>query len=238
MPIRGYLAVPSGEVPAPAVLLIHETLGVDDFRQEVTRRLATEGFVTLTPDLFVRTDGPPREYTDAQERRRKAFLSAQDDQAIADLTGAFRYLTTRSDVDSTRVAVLGFCMGGGIAFALACRATFLTAAVVFYGLLDLPAEFTPDCKIKTRLPLAASLSCPLMAHYGDADEVIPMAQVRALSEALTNARKEFVLHVYHGAPHAFYDDPDPRFCPQEAQRAWKRSVTFLREHLGQNVNKE
>jgi len=231
-PIRGYLALAQTPGPHPAVLMVHENLGVTEHRQEVTRRLAAEGFATLTVDLFVRAGGPPKEYKDAQERRRKAFLSAQDDQAIADLTGAYDYLRTRSEIDSARVGVMGFCMGGGIAFALACRTTFLKAAVLFYGLVNLPPEFTPDWKPKPRLPLTVNLSCPLMAHYGEADSVVSREEVEALRDELTRHGKAFVIHTYPGAEHAFHDDRDPRHHPEAARLAWERSVAFLREHLG------
>src|SRR5262249_18383213 len=112
--IRGYLALPADlSKPAPALVMTPENLGITEHRQDVARRLAAEGFATLSVDLFARTGGPPQDFKTPEERRIKAFLAAADDQAVPDVFASVRYLATLDGVDGDRAGIIGFCLGGG-----------------------------------------------------------------------------------------------------------------------------
>ncbi|SEG87826.1 carboxymethylenebutenolidase [Thermomonospora echinospora] len=233
--IRGYLALPSrtpGDAPPPVVIMAHENLGVTAHRERVTERFAAEGFACLTVDLYSRIGGrPPQDYTTPEERRAKAFLAARDEQAVPDLDAGLDYLAGRGDVDASRVAVVGFCLGGGLALVWATRSDRLACAVPLYGLPELPAAYSPTGQVRSRIDIADTVRCPVQAHFGGADEVIPLDQVARLGDALKLSGQPLEVHVYEGAGHAYHDDTHPNHHPEAARVTWERTLDFLRAHL-------
>lgn len=230
--IQAYLARPALTGPSPALVQVHENLGVTPHRQEVAARLAREGYVTLTPNLFSRVgERPPQDYTDAEDRRRKAFLAAPDEQAVGDVIAAHRYLGSRSDVIPDRIGIIGFCLGGSLALIAACESACFRVFVDFYGALTKPAAYTEDWTAVSYLPLVPRLSCPIQVHVGTADEAISESEVAALEQSLQGHGKLHELHRYPGARHAFHDDTDPRYSRGQAALAEERTFRFLREHL-------
>jgi carboxymethylenebutenolidase len=212
--------------------MAHENLGATEHRQDVTRRLAAEGFATLTVDLFSRIGGqPPQDYETQEERRVKAFLAAADEQACPDLLAGVEYLRSVSGVDADHVGTIGFCMGGGTSLVCACTSDAFRAAVILYALPILPARYSPDGAERSRIDVAPSLRCPLQGHFGEADDVIPLEQVQALEEALRRSGQHVEIYTYADAGHAFHDDTHPRHHAAAAETAWERSVRFLRERL-------
>ncbi|MFI0370648.1 dienelactone hydrolase family protein [Actinomadura sp. 1N219] len=233
--IRGYLALPSrrpGDVLPPVIVMAHENLGVTAHRERVTERFADEGFACLTVDLYSRIGGrPPQDYTTPEERRAKAFLAARDEQALPDLEAGLDHLAGRDDVDASRAAVVGFCLGGGLAIAWATRTDRLACAVPLYGLPELPPAYSPTGRVRSRIDVAGGVRCPVQAHFGGADEVIPLDQVARLGDALEESGHETEVHVYDGAGHAYHDDTHPNHHPEAARLTWERTLAFLRKHL-------
>jgi carboxymethylenebutenolidase len=233
--IRGYLALPSrteDDVPPPVIVMAHENLGVTAHRERVTERFAAEGFACLTVDLYSRIGGrPPQDHTSPEERRAKAFLAARDEQAVPDLDAGLTYLAGRPDVDASRAAVAGFCLGGGLAVAWAARTDRLACAVALYGLPELPAAYTPEGRVRSRIAIADQVRCPVQAHFGGADEVIPLDQVARFGDALKLSGRPAEVHVYDGAGHAYHDDTHPNHHPEAARLTWERTLGFLRAHL-------
>ncbi|ROO84998.1 carboxymethylenebutenolidase [Actinocorallia herbida] len=233
--IRGYLAVPvrrPGEAPPPVVVMAHENLGVTEHRRRVTELVADEGFACLTVDLYSRIGGrPPQDYATPDERRAKAFLAARDEQALPDLEAGLDHLAGRDDVDASRAAVVGFCLGGGLALAWATRTDRLACAVPLYGLPELPPSYSPTGQVRSRITVADAVRCPVQAHFGGADEVIPLDQVGRLTDALKLSGQETEVHVYDGAGHAYHDDTHPNHDAAAARLTWERTLAFLREHL-------
>ncbi|MFD9718700.1 dienelactone hydrolase family protein [Streptomyces sp. NPDC059076] len=231
--IRGYLALPTmGAERPPAVIMVHENLGVIPHRQRVTEQLAAEGYAVLTVDLFSRIGGrPPQDYTTQEERRAKAFLAARDEQAIPDLDAALDYLAARPDVDADRAAVVGFCLGGGLAIVWATQSDRLSCAIPLYGIPELPAAYSPTGAVRSRIDIADRVRCPIQAHFGGADAVIPLDQVARLTEALGRSSHPTDVHVYEGAGHAYHDDTHPNHRPEAARLTWERTLGFLRDHL-------
>ncbi|QXJ23855.1 dienelactone hydrolase family protein [Actinomadura graeca] len=233
--IRGYLALPprrGGGVPPPVVIMAHENLGVTAHRERVTERIADEGFACLTVDLYSRIGGrPPQDYTTPEERRALAFLAARDEQALPDLEAGLDHLAGRDDVDASRAAVLGFCLGGGLALAWAATTDRLACAVPLYGLPELPPSYSPTGRVRSRIAIAGDVRCPVQAHFGGADEVIPLDQVARLGTALKESGQETEVHVYEDAGHAYHDDTHPNHHPEAARLTWERTVAFLEKHL-------
>lgn len=231
--IRGYLAVPAGQPAAPVVLMAHENLGVTPHRQEVTRRYAANGFACLTVDMYSRIGGrPPQDYTTVEERRSKAFLAATDEQAVPDFDAALDYLAGRGDVDVSRAAAVGFCLGGGTVLAWATRTDRLRCAVALYALPVLPPEYSPTGQPRSRIDAAEQVRCPLQAHYGEADQFIPLSEVELLRQALGRSGHPTELHLHPGAGHAYHDDTHPNYHEKAAQETDRLVFDFLRRHLG------
>ncbi|QFG23034.1 dienelactone hydrolase family protein [Actinomadura sp. WMMB 499] len=233
--IRGYLGLPartSGGAPPPVVVMAHENLGVTAHRERVTELFAAAGFACLTVDLYSRIGGrPPQDHTTPEERRAKAFLAARDEQAVPDLDAGLDYLAGRGDVDASRAAAVGFCLGGGLVLAWATRTDRLACAVPLYGLPELPPAYSPTGRIRSRIDIADTVRCPVQAHFGGADEVIPLDQVGRLEEALKRSGRPIDVHVYADAGHAYHDDTHPNHHPEAARLTWERTLDFLRIHL-------
>lgn len=233
--IRGYLALPArsaGGPPPPVVVMAHENLGVTGHREHVTERFAAAGYACLTVDLYSRAGGrPPQDFTTPEERRAKAFLAARDEQAVPDLQAGLDYLAGRPDVNAARAAVVGFCLGGGLALVWATRTDRLACAVPLYGLPELPAPYSPTGRTRSRIDIADQVRCPVQAHFGGADEVIPLDQVSRLTDALERSGRPTEVHVYEDAGHAYHDDTHPNHHPKAAELTWERTLAFLREHL-------
>ncbi|MEJ7763198.1 MAG: dienelactone hydrolase family protein [Thermomicrobiales bacterium] len=220
--IPAFLATPGGEGRHPAVLVLHDIHGVNPFYEDLTRRLAAEGFVAMLPDLFVR-QGPLAEKTPDATRARRALLDQR--HALDDIARAIETLAGHARGDGT-VGTIGFCMGGTFAMLAAAREPVPDASVAFYGFpAPSPTERAP------LLPLAEanSLRSPLLALWGDQDHAVGMDTVEAYRAALAEADRQFEFVVYPGVGHGFltFDPDSPTFTVSED--AWTRTLAFLRE---------
>jgi len=212
--MRGYLARPA-EQPGklPAVLVIHENRGLNPYIEDVTRRLATAGFLAFGPDALTPLGGYPGNDDEgrALQRRRDGEKMTQDFIAAAEL------LQSHAD-SSGKVGVVGFCFGGGMANALAVRIPdLIVAAAPFYGRQP-ASEDVPKIK------------AALLLHYGELDRRIN-AGWPAYEEALKAAETRYTAHIYEGANHGFHNDTTPRYDETAAKLAWKRTVDFFTESL-------
>jgi carboxymethylenebutenolidase len=202
---HGYLVLPEGG-SGPGVVVIQEWWGLTSHIADVANRLAAEGFVVLAPDLF----GGATTH-DADEAGR-LMQELPVDQAARDLGGAVDYLLASDAVTSSKVGVVGFCMGGGFVLVLAAQqGDKIGAAVPFYG-----------------------LSAPLLGHFGEQDQMQSPDQVRQLADTIekqTGQRPDFR---FYPAGHAFFNDENllGTYDPEQAAKAWDATVRFLREQLG------
>lgn len=209
--VAAYEACQAGDVPCPALILIHEWWGVTEHIEDIARRYAAEGFLVVAPDLY---DGVTTRDAD-EAARLMAGLSLE--KGLISLGIVLDGLRSRAGV--TAVGVTGFCMGGTFALRLACE-TKLDAAVPFYG--DVPEE----------TGFIAGLSCPLLFIGGEKDAWITSAKMDRLAEALRRHRQNGEVRVYPGAAHAFFNDTRPEvYSPADAADAWKRVIDFLKQHL-------
>ena len=223
--LRGFLARPDGTGPHPGVVVLHEMFGLNDDIRRITRRLASEGYVAVCPDLY----SHGTKLTCLTRVVMDSFRGARD-QTIADIDAARRFLADRSDVDSARVAVIGFCQGGGFALAYAAKGD-VGAASVNYGAVP---------RRKERL----EGTCPVVASYGSLDRTMKGHPER-LERYLTELGVPNDVKVYDGVGHSFlsYDNaprwmarlPSPMhlgYSEKDAEDAWRRILTFFEEHLG------
>ncbi|HTV67461.1 MAG TPA: dienelactone hydrolase family protein [Rhizobiaceae bacterium] len=212
--MKGYLAAPadhSGKLGT--VIVIHENRGLNDHIKDVARRMALEGFVALAPDHLSPAGGTP-----ADEEKAREMISALDPTVrIADGVATVAFLE-KHEASNGKVGAVGFCWGGGAVNDLAVNAPNLDAGVAYYG-RQASAED------------AAKISAPLVLHYAGMDERIN-AGIDAYKAALEAAGKEFAIHMYDGAQHAFNNDTsEARYNKEAADLAWGRTVAFFKEKL-------
>ena len=226
----GFLALPE-PARAPGVVMIHDVWGLSDHTRDYAQQLAREGFAVLAIDLY-RRDG-------ARPSDPGAWMRALPDPVVlADLGAASRFLATHPGTNG-RVGVLGFCMGGMYALMAGCSDLGFAASVPFYGLLShahglLHDPAGRDLARKPREPIAmaSELRCPLLAFFGDQDQFVPQSDVAALERELARASERSEVVVVAGAGHAFMNDTRAdAYRPEDAARAWQRTVAFLRANL-------
>lgn len=211
--VDGYLARPaSANGPLPAILVAHENRGLNPHIEDITRRLALDGFMAFAPDALTPLDGYPGD----EDKARQLFAKLDQAKSREDFVAGARYLKGRSDC-SGRLGVVGFCWGGGVAHMLATRLPELDAAVPFYGNHP-PVEE------------AAKVRAPLLIHFAAVDERINAAWP-AYESALKAAGVRYTAHVYAGTQHGFNNDTTPRFDAASAGLAWERTLAFFEKNL-------
>jgi carboxymethylenebutenolidase len=213
--VRALLSRPKGEDKLPAVMVIHENRGLQPHIQDVNKRMAREGFLSIAPDALSPLGGTPEDDVDAA-RTKMRELDAET--TTRDFVAAVKYLKTHP-LSTGKVGCTGFCWGGGVTNQVAVNAPDLDAAVPYYGRQPDPADVP---KIKAAI----------MAHYAGEDERIN-AGIEAFEKALKEAGIDYQIFIYEGAQHAFNNDSNPdRYNEGAAKLAWKRTVEFFREKLG------
>jgi carboxymethylenebutenolidase len=209
--LGAYRADPKGPAKG-SMIVIQEIFGVNHHIRAVCDRLAEEGYVALAPALFDRTQpGFECGYTPDEIADARKFVANPDwDAMLRDTQAALNELKS-----SGPVGIIGFCLGGSVAFLSATRLDGLSAAVAYYGgRIVAFADETPRC--------------PVQMHFGETDQSIPMTDV----EAIKQKRPDCEIYVYPDAPHGFHCDERASFHKPSADLAWKRTQDFLRTHMG------
>ena len=215
----GYLATPA-QTPAPGVLVLQEWWGLVPQIKRVADRLAEEGFVALAPDLF---HGEIAEHTE-MDKAAALMTELPLDRAARDMGGAVDYLLAHPDVSGDSVGVVGFCMGGMLTLVVAAQqGERIGAAVPYYG-----------APLGDRAPDWSGLSAPVLGHFAENDDFFPIAAVRELEATLNGMGKDVTIEAYPGLGHAFGNEENPLGTHDEpaTERAWGRTVDFLRAKLG------
>lgn len=220
--LDAHVAIPdSGS--GPGILLIQEIFGVNDYVKDVARRLAELGYVVLAPDLYWRTQ-PGLTLGHDEDGLERAFAAMGEldmAAAVQDSIVALQALRALAEVAAAggRAGVLGFCLGGSLAYQVAAHAD-PDVAVVYYG-----------SQIPGALDVASQISCPMIMHWGADDPYTPPEQLDAVA-AMAAARESIELHVQEGAGHAFDNSFAPMFSnPPAAARAWGLTSAFLAREL-------
>jgi carboxymethylenebutenolidase len=226
--IEGYLATPLGPGPYGAVVVLHHAPGYDEPTKEITRRFASEGYLAICPNLFSRQAPglPPREAS----AQAKSMGGTPDAQLITDVAGSVELLKSRTSSNG-KVGVIGYCTGGRQAVLAACSLPF-DAAVDCYGAFvtrTAPAEQGwPRPDISALIP---SLSCPLLGLFGAQDPAPSPDEVAELELLLKENGKDYELHSYPDAGHAFFSTDSQKYRTTPALEGWQEIQRFFGQHL-------
>ncbi len=208
--VSGYLAALAGSAKKPALVVIQEWWGLNDFIKRKADEFSRQGYVVLAVDLYrgkVTTD---------PDIAHQLMRGMPEDRAMRDLQAAVAYLRSRPDVDGKRIGSIGWCMGGGYSLALALAEPTLAASVIYYGRL-----VTDDPKI-------AGLNVPLLGNFGGKDQGIPPESVREFERKAKTASKTVDFKIYPEAGHGFASSSDPKvFRGDDAKDADARAGAFL-----------
>lgn len=212
--VKGFLAWPKKGKKFPAVLIIHENRGLQPHIQDVTRRMAKEGFLALAPDALSPLGGTPENDQD----KAVAMIGQLDkEKTVKNFVAAVKYLKTQP-LSTGKVGCTGFCWGGGMTNQMAVNCPDLNAAVPYYGMQPTEEQ-------------VASIKAPVMAHYAGEDTRINQG-IPAFEAALKKYKIEYQIFMYEGAQHAFNNDSNPeRYNEKAAKLAWSRTIAFFKEKL-------
>ncbi|CTQ52785.1 Carboxymethylenebutenolidase [Roseibium album] len=211
--VNGYLVKPAGASgKLPAVLVIHENRGLNPYIEDVTRRLAKAGFLTLAPDGLTSVGG----YPGTDDKGRELQRTVDREKLLNDFFAGFEFLLNH-DGSTGKVGAVGFCYGGGVVNAIAVAYPELAAGVPFYGR-------------QPHLGSVANIQAPLMLQHAELDQRINEGWP-AYERALKSNGKNYVAHMYPGVNHGFHNDTTPRFDKDAARLAEDRTIAFFKENL-------
>ena len=211
--MRGYLVRPTGEGPFPAVLVIHENRGLNPYIEDVARRAAVAGFLTLAPDGLSPVGGYPGNDDDGRTAQRNLDPEKLDQ----DMINSARHLKAH-ELSNGRLGATGFCWGGGMTNRLAVElGADLDAGVPFYG-----AAVSSDDVSK--------IEATLMIIYAGTDPRIN-AMWPEYEAALLDNDVKYEMHMFEGTLHGFHNNSTPRYNETGAALAWNKTVGFFRKHL-------
>lgn len=220
--MRMHVTTPARPEAVPGIVVIQHQGGVDEFVQNMTRRLADSGYVAAAPDLYHR-DGP--ECKDDFVTRRSRL---GDRRIINDVNACVDYLQRCDGVDGKRIGIIGFCMGGRVVYLMAAANPAFKAAVAYYGGnifrawgRDLPSPFERTSEIH----------CPLQGHFGAEDKNPSPDDMAKLDAELARFNKPHEFFSYAGAAHAFMDHTKESYRRHADETSWPRTLDFLRHHL-------
>ena len=208
--LGGYRADPAAPGKG-AIVVIQEIFGVNHHIRSICDRLAAEGYVAIAPSIFDRTERNFQSgYSPDEVAVARKFVASPDwDAMLRDTQAAIDAVKSHGPV-----GIIGFCLGGSVAYAAATKLDGLSAAVGFYG--GAVVRFADD---KPRVPT--------QLHFGEKDSGIPLADV----ETIEAKRPEVEVFVYDGAQHGFHCDERASYDKPSSDLAWRRSLEFFRKHL-------
>ncbi|MBT2512671.1 dienelactone hydrolase family protein [Arthrobacter sp. ISL-30] len=212
--ISAYLARPEAGNKGPAVLVCHENRGLTPHIQDVARRFAKAGYAALAVDLLSREGGTAGMDPDAVPG---ALTQAGAPRHVSDFSAGFDYLKTRDFVDPERIAMNGYCFGGGITWQAATELTGLKAVAPFYG----PS---PD------LDKVPNIKAAVFGVYAELDQRIT-GSMPALRDSLNVAGIINQMKVYPGVDHAFHNDTGQRYVEAQATAAWEDTLAWFGQHV-------
>jgi carboxymethylenebutenolidase len=213
--VSGFLARPEGKGPFPAVVVIQEWWGLNDWVKEQARALAKEGYAALAVDLY------RGKVAAQQEEAHQLMMGAPPDRILRDLKAALAFLRARAEVKKDRLGSIGWCMGGRWSLALAVEDPGLAAVVAYYG-----APPTDAAAI-------ATIKAPVLGNFGADDKGPSPDQVHAFEAAMKAAGKSIDVKIYEGAGHAFANVNNPwgGYREAAAKDAWARTTAFFAKYL-------
>ncbi|NCT11048.1 MAG: dienelactone hydrolase family protein [Flavobacteriia bacterium] len=211
--IKGLFSIPiDAKAKLPGIIVVHENRGLNPYIEDVGRRAALEGFVSLAPDALTPLGGYPGNDDDGRTMQSKR----NQQEMLEDFIAAFEYLKKHPSCNG-QVGVVGFCFGGWISNMMAVKLPDLKAAVPYYG--RQPSEEDAK-KIKT----------PLLLHYADLDKRVNAGWL-AFEKVLKENNIKHEAHFYPNVNHGFHNNSTPRFDKAAADLSWERSIAFFNKYL-------
>ena len=208
--VSGMIYTPAGKGPFPALIVIHEWGGLNDWVKGQASKLADEGYVVLAIDLY------RGKVADTPELAHELMRGVPEDRATRDLKAAFAYLAAQPNVKKDRIGAIGWCMGGGYSLDVALTEPSLAADVINYGHLATDPE-----ELK-------KIHAPILGLFGGQDRGITPEDVKKFQAAMEKLGKKIEVKIYPDAGHAF-ENPNNKqgYRAEDAADAWQRTVIFL-----------
>jgi len=229
-----YLGCPAGGGKRPAIIHLHERYGIVQHTSDLAQRLLDAGYVVLVPDLFSRFTG------DRQGLVRGDFqVELSDEEVLQDLDASISYLQKLSEVDSSRIAMIGVCQTGRQPLLVSAERKNLAGVVVLYG-----AIYRLDWEPHPLRPepidrLLERVSSPVQGIFAELDNLVSLESILRMRNVLEKAKKSFDIRIYPDAPHGFLNDTMPgRYRPEQAKAAWEQIISFLNAVLDTGWNQE
>ena len=212
--VNALLYTPAGSGPFPGIVVVHEYWGLNDWVKEQASKLADQGYEALAIDLY------RGKVADNPDTAHQLMRGVPEDRAARDLHAAVEFLKSQPNIKKNRLAVIGWCMGGGYALNVALNEPTLTAAVINYGHLA-----TDPAAIQ-------KINAAILGNFGGQDQGIPPADVKKFEEKLKQQGKKADIKIYPDAGHAF-ENPNNKsgYRAADAADAWQRTVHFLNDTL-------
>jgi carboxymethylenebutenolidase len=212
--IRGLLSMPkdTGDKKLPGIIVVHENRGLNPYIEDVGRRAAVEGFISIAPDALWPLGGYPGNDDEGRTMQRKRDRN----EMLEDFIAAYDYLKNHENCNGS-IGVVGFCFGGWIANMMATRLPELKASVPFYGGQPSAEE-------------TAKIKASLMIQYAGLDTRVN-AGWPAYEEALKANDIDYEAHIYPDVNHGFHNNSTPRYDEAAATLAWDRTIKFFTEKL-------
>ena len=212
--VQAILYTPTGTGPFPAIIVIHEYWGLNDWVKEQASKLADQGYEALAIDLY------RGRVATTPDVAHELMRGVPEDRAKRDLHAAFEFLLSQPNVKKERIGAIGWCMGGGYSLDVALQEPTLAADVINYGHL----ATDPDALKK--------INAPILGLFGGQDHGITPDDVHKFEVSMKQLNKKIDLKIYDDAGHAF-ENPNNKdgYRPADAADAWKRTVSFLAENL-------
>src|SRR5271169_1602218 len=212
--VNAILYTPPGKGPFPALVVIHEYWGLNDWVKEQASKLADQGYVVLAIDLY------RGKAATTPDEAHEIMRGVPEDRASRDLLAASTYLRSQKNVDPARVGSIGWCMGGGYSLDLAINDPKLKAAVINYGHLA-----TDDATLK-------KINASILGIFGGQDRGIPVADVNKFETQLKGLGKAAEIHIFPDAGHGFENPGNKQgYRAEDAAQAWKLTLDFLAKNL-------
>jgi len=212
--IKALLSMPADAVkPLGGVVVVHENRGLNPYIEDVGRRVALAGFISVAPDALTPLGG----YPGNDDKGREMQSKRDRNEMLEDFIAAYDYLKNDKDCNG-KIGVVGFCFGGWIANMMAVRIPTLSAAVPFYGSQP-AAEDVPK------------IQAPLLLQYAGLDTRVDEGWP-AYEAALKANNKSYTAYIYPNVNHGFHNDTTPRYDKAAAELAWQRTIDFFKEKLG------
>ncbi len=205
-----WLNRPTGKTPA--VVVVHENRGLNPYIEDVARRVAKAGYIALAPDGLSSVGG----YPGNDDKGRELQQQVDPTKLMNDFFAAIEFMQ-RHPAASGKVAITGFCYGGGVSNAAAVAYPELACAVPFYG-RQAPASDVPK------------INAPLLLHYAELDTSINEGWP-AYETALKVNNKVYEAYIYPGVNHGFHNDSTPRYDKAAADLAWARTLAWFEKYL-------